>query len=29
MHYECFDGQRDSILWLGYEVKTMNGETYE
>lgn len=29
MHFECFDGMRDVISWLGYEVKTMNGETYE
>ena len=27
-HYECFQGMRDLLEWLGYEVKTME-ENYE
>ena len=22
-HYECFQGMRDLLEWLGYEIKTM------
>lgn len=22
-HWECFDGMRDLLEWLGYEIKTM------
>lgn len=27
-HYECFQGMRDLLEWLGYDVKTM-GKIYE
>ena len=25
-HWECFDGMRDLLEWLGYEIKTMEDE---
>ena len=25
-HWECFDGMRDLLEWLGYEIKTMEEE---
>ena len=25
-HWECFDGMRDLVEWLGYEIKTMEDE---
>ena len=25
-HYECFNGLRDLLKWLGYEIHTMEGE---
>lgn len=26
-HYECFDGMRDLLEWLGFDIKTMD-DTY-
>ena len=28
-HYECFQGVRDLLGWLGYEIKTMEDENEE
>lgn len=25
-HYDCFQGMRDLLEWLGYEIKTMEDE---
>ena len=25
-HYDCFQGMRDLLVWLGYEIKTMEDE---
>ena len=25
-HWECFDGMRDLLEWLGYKIKTMEDE---
>ena len=25
-HWECFDGMKDLLEWLGYEIKTMEEE---
>ena len=25
-HYDCFCGMKDLLEWLGYDVKTMEGE---
>lgn len=24
-HYECFNGMRDLLEWLGYDIRTMEG----
>lgn len=28
-HYECFQGMRDLLEWLGYDVKTMDDNDYD
>ena len=25
-HYDCFQGMRDLLVWLGYEIKTMEDD---
>ena len=27
-HYECFHGIKDLLQWLGYEIKTMENDTF-
>lgn len=28
-HYECFQGMRELLQWLGYEIKTMEDDNYD
>lgn len=27
-HYDCFNGMRDLLDWLGYKLETMNGDLH-